>query len=432
MPAPLPSLLARYRTQLLPATAAWTALGVVLYLTAPLAAPLVLLLSLAAPLAWCLIAASWPRLKSPSPVILALLLAGAYLALNATWSLSPSTARSALIAYFLFIAVVHVTLRALEPADSQALAAMSLGLYAGIAIAGLVVCFEALSQQWGRRLLVTFVPALRPHPRDMFTEGGWVTFLQPFLLNRSIAALTFLLWPALLAVNLWKGGADVRRWLLLGLLPIVAAVFGSQHATSKIAFAGSVAAFAACRVRPAATRRVIAVCWIATLALVVPVAGLAYKGELYLANWLPRTAKHRLVIWGYTAGEVAKAPILGAGIHTARALHDASSYDAPLAPGSEFRLDTGLHSHNVYLQTWYETGAVGALLLLGIGLLVLRSLTAAPPEVQPYLYATFVTGALAGGSSFSLWQPWFMASIGLATVFAALGWTRAERPEPDP
>jgi len=30
-----------------------------------------------------------------------------------------------------------------------------------------------------------------------------------------------------------------------------------------------------------------------------------------------------------------------------------------------------------------------------------------------------------GGSSFSLWQPWFMAALGLAAVFAGLGWALA-------
>ena len=157
--------------------------------------------------------------------------------------------------------------------------------------------------------------------------------------------------------------------------------------------------------------------------LVVPLATLAFQNELHLSSWVPRTAKHRIVIWGHTSQLIAKAPILGAGIHTARALHDPNDYDAPRAPGSEFRLGTGLHSHNGYLQTWYEAGAVGAAFLLGIGLLVLRSLAAAPAAAQPYLYATFVACALMGGSSFSLWQPWFMAALGLAAVFAALGWT---------
>ena len=92
-----------------------------------------------------------------------------------------------------------------------------------------------------------------------------------------------------------------------------------------------------------------------------------------------------------------------------------------MAPGSEFRLTTSLHSHNGYLQTWYEAGAVGAAILLVIGLVVLGSLAGAPAGVQPYLYATFVACALMGGSSFSLWQPWFMAALGLAAVFAGLG-----------
>ena len=66
-------------------------------------------------------------------------------------------------------------------------------------------------------------------------------------------------------------------------------------------------------------------------------------------------------------------------------------------------------------------GAVGALFLLGLGLLVLRSLAQAAAATQPYLYATFLSCALMGGSSFSLWAPWFMASFGLAAVFAVLG-----------
>ena len=39
----------------------------------------------------------------------------------------------------------------------------------------------------------------------------------------------------------------------------------------------------------------------------------------------------------------------------------ASVRTAPFAPGSNFRLTAGWHSHNDYLQIWYETGAVGAI-----------------------------------------------------------------------
>jgi O-antigen ligase len=157
------------------------------------------------------------------------------------------------------------------------------------------------------------------------------------------------------------------------------------------------------------------------------VATLAYQSKLYLSPWLPRSAQHRIVIWGYSSSLIAASPLLGSGINTARALNDPDGLDTPLAPGSDFRLTTNLHSHNGYLQAWYETGAVGALILLGIGLLVLSILAGAAVELQPYLYATFVTCALLGGSSFSLWQPWFMTSFAFTAGFTMVGWALAER-----
>jgi hypothetical protein len=62
-------------------------------------------------------------------------------------------------------------------------------------------------------------------------------------------------------------------------------------------------------------------------------------------------------------------------------------------------------------------------LLLAIGILVLRSFAAAPEPAQPYLWATFAACALMAGSSFSLWAPWFMATLGMVAAFAGLGTT---------
>jgi O-antigen ligase len=322
---------------------------------------------------------------------------------------------------------LYFTSNTLPENDADVLRAMAIGLYAGMAIGGAMVCFEAFSLQWTRRTLMSIVPALRPKPRDMIVDGEWVIFLEPFLLNRNIAAMTFLFWPTALAISLAAAKTRRQHWWLAGLAPVVAAIIGSRHATSKIALGGAAIAFAAFHFWPAATRRVVTWSWAAAIILVVPVATVAYQSQLYLSPWVPHSAQHRIVIWGYTSTLIANAPILGSGINTARALNDPDGHDTPLAPGSDFRLTTNLHSHNGYLQTWYETGAVGALMLLGIGLLVLNSLARAPMEVQPYLYATFATCALLGGTSFSLWQPWFMASFGFAAGLAMLGWALADR-----
>jgi O-antigen ligase len=259
-------------------------------------------------------------------------------------------------------------------------------------------------------------------------HDGRVAYIALYLLNRSIAALTVLFWPAVLLAVMLGRTPRAQAWLMVALLPVMAAVLRSVHATSKFAFVGAAATFGALLIGPALAKRAISVGWVAAFLLVVPLAMLAYQGQLYRSAWLPYSFQHRVVIWGHTSHLIAQAPVLGAGIHAARALNDPTGYGVPVAPGSEFRLTTGLHSHNVFLQTWYETGLVGVALLLGIGLMILGSLDRAPVRVQPYAYATFVACALMGGSSFSLWQPWFMASLGFAAVFAALGWSLAAAP----
>jgi O-antigen ligase len=205
--------------------------------------------------------------------------------------------------------------------------------------------------------------------------------------------------------------------MLIGIIPVVAAIFGSEHATSKIAFIGAATTFVAFQFYPVAVRRTVTWGWIAIIIFVVPLALVGYQEGLYLSAWLPGSAQHRIVIWGFTAQQIPKAPILGAGIATSRTLSESQRESAPFAPGSHFQLTTGWHTHNAYLQTWYEAGAVGAIFLLTIGLLVLKLLACAPPQAQAYLYATFVTCALMAASSFSLWQPWFMASFAFVAAF---------------
>jgi O-antigen ligase len=422
--SPLPaqiSLAEPHREQLLLLTSVWVAGGVILYLSVPLISPALLLLSPLAPVAWYVATARRLPRSRPSTITLALILAGAYLAWNTSWSLSPSSAHLAVAMFLLFVLTVHLMTGTLTENDADVLRAMAIGLYAGIVIGGVVLLIEAVSQQWIRRTLMSFLPGLRPKSRDMIVNADWVSFLEPYLINRNIAAIALLFWPTSFLVSLLATSARRQRWWLAGLIPAAAAILSAKHATSKIAFVGAAITFAAFHVWPTLTRRVIAWAWAGAIFLVVPLATLAYHSQLYVWAWIPHSAQHRIVIWGYTSKQIANAPILGAGIATARALNDPEGHYTPLAPGSEFHLTTGMHSHNVYLQAWYETGALGAGLLLLIGLLVLRELAKAPERAQPYFYAAFATCALLASASFSLWQPWFMASFGLVAGFAMLG-----------
>jgi hypothetical protein len=423
-------LVDRHRNLLSWLTGAWTASGVILYVSAPLTAPILLLLSMVAPVAWYLISNGCSKelvLPRPSTISVALVLAAGYLTANASWSLSPRAAHVAVYMFFATIVALHYTLGGLRGCDAGALRAIAVGLYVGMVIGGITILFETFSQQWIQHQLMSAIPSLRPKPQHMIVQEDRVIFLEAYLLNRSITALTFLSWPTILVIALLARARQTRGWMLVGFVPVIAAIFASRHATSKIAFAGAAIAFAGFQVWPATTRRAIVWGWTAVIMLVVPLALLAYQSKLYLSTWLPPTAQHRIVIWGYTSQQIAKAPILGAGITTTRALSEPRPVDVPVAPGSDFQLTSQWHAHNVYLQTWHEVGAVGAILLFSLGMLVLRSLAGAPAQAQPYLYATFVACALAGGSSFSLWQSWFMTSLAFVAGFAAMGWALAVR-----
>lgn len=406
---------ARWRQRTLLATAAWTGCGVTLFILAPLSAPILLPACTLAPLAWrrpraLEVAAAWP-----SSAIMALAIAVLYLVVVAGWSPSAPDAYLVVLSLLVLAVSLHVTLTALSQIGVAPIRAMSVGLVIGVAASGAIIFCEVFTHQWIRRLLASVAPGAFFDRQHMIMTDGWVTFAAPYLLNRSVAALTMLFWPAALAcVRL-----GLRRSPLL-LAPAAIAIFGSVHITSMVAFAGAALVLGLSFLAPACMRTAMTAAWIAAVLLVVPLAGMGYSGKLYLTDWLFNTAKQRIVIWGYTSSLISQAPIGGAGLHAARILHEKHRKDAAHAPGTDYRLTTGHHTHNIYLQAWYETGATGACLLMAIGLLTLRALARSAKDCRSHLNAAFACCAIMGASSFGLWQPWFLASLALAAVFASL------------
>jgi O-antigen ligase len=265
-----------------------------------------------------------------------------------------------------------------------------------------------------------FVPALQITARELIVENGHAISAYAYLLNRSISVLALLFWPTLFIIDRLAIAPARRRWLLLALLPAATAILGSAHATSKMAFLGAAALFGLSRYFPQFASRLTLGAWVAAMLLVVPLAAASYAAKFYQVSWLPMSAQQRIVIWGYTSGQIGKAPILGSGIGSARALNELENPDVPRAPGTDFELTTHVHSHNAYLQIWFEAGAVGALLFLLSGVLVLHRCAAAPTVMQPYLFSSFAAGALLAASSFSVWAPWLLASFAMTAIFVGL------------
>jgi O-antigen ligase len=328
---------------------------------------------------------------------------------------------------FVMAGTLHIVLNILPDLEDAPLRAMAAGALVGLTASGAVLSLEVFSDQLLRRLLIRIVPALQPDPRHLTMEGAQLARLAPYLTNANISVLTLMFWPAALMATRFGLLQTAHRWLAITVSGIViATVFASENATSQVAFVGAAVTFLLFRVRPKLAMPLMIAGWVSACLLVVPVSSALFGAEVHRAAWLPESARHRVVIWRYTSEQIRKAPLLGAGVSTSRALHEAAGGERPMVPGTAFRLSPSWHSHNAYLQVWYETGAIGALISLGLGLLVLRTLTRLPPDVQPYLVATFAAGALSIATSYSIWAPWLMASLAMASIFATLGAAVAE------
>lgn len=391
--------------------------GTLLFIFAPLSAPILMATSMVVPLAACWAATGGlPAFKLSRPLVI-LCVAEVYLLIGTSWSLSPKTAYASTALLLVFIVALIATSGALKGMREEALRGMAQGFAAAWVAGSIFLLFEEATGLWAQRMLLSYFPNLHSGAfNGMTLRDGWVLTMDPYLLNRNVAAAAVLLWPAALVLNRLDIGRDRRILPVLCLAPAAIAIALSEHATSQMAVAGAAVIYGLARLSLNRTRLAVAVAWTIATMLVVPLASGLYASGLYRADWLPFSFRHRIVIWGYTSAQVRKAPILGAGIAAAHVLGRDSNRNAPRAPGSDIVLSTGWHSHDGYLQTWYEAGAVGAVLLLCFGLALVRDIGRTPPDVQSFALAVFSACALAASSSFSIWQPWFVASMGLAAV----------------
>ncbi|MDX2203246.1 MAG: O-antigen ligase family protein [Hyphomicrobiaceae bacterium] len=397
---------------------AWSALGTAALLLVPLLGPVVLAGSMVMPLALADRRLLRERLLVPRRDTVLLLVASGYLAINATWSLAPRSAAMAVAVALLATAALHVGAVAFALMRPRHLAALVRGLVIGLVLGLAALCFEYVTHLSGQRALARLLAAL--NVTALRVDAGTWEAPHNTGMTRNLGVVVLMVWIGAAAL-IGQGEGTMRR-LQAGCLVLLAgvSVMLSPSATAKIGFlAGLAATVAACYV----PRLVIAgttALWVALCATAVPIAHLLDRLGAYTWPWIAASGRHRILIWAATSEWYWQAPVLGAGVASARGmpLRDAAREAAlnEISPSAYLNW----HAHNAYLQVWFETGAVGALLMLGIGLLAIHGIRHTDESLRPGLCGAFACLTLFIATGFSLWAAWYLSALAVVVLTARL------------
>jgi O-antigen ligase len=353
--------------------------------------------------------------------------------LSSFWSDRPGAAIDKIVMLGAIAFASLATANLISGADRQSVVRASEGLWLGFLI-GLTYYFaEAATDQGVRIWLVnTFHVSpelLQPEKAFVWSDGQLVE-IKDAAFTRAATPITLMLWPAIMAAQ----GAIVRPWntriALIILALAIPTTFLSPQETSKVAIIAGLVGFGLAWASRRWALRFIATMWVVSCLAIVPAALLAHRMNLHNAPWIQRSAQHRIIIWNYTAEHIMKTPLLGIGAYMTYLTGLQRSADAVQEADEHFGKSLSRHSHNFFLQTWLELGAVGAVLLMIAGLQVIRRIGRMAHGIQPYAFATFSSAAAMMSASYGIWQAWLLALLGLTPILFAIGARALETSRP--
>lgn len=347
----------------------------------------------------------------------------AYLFVNATWSLDPGRALGKASWFAGVVLLTYASCRALRSWEREQIRIAVNSFLIGLTIGTAFVLFQIATDALLTRLLYNVLPFTRPDGvKDLVLHHGQVVRIKAFELNRNVAVMLLMFWSALLCLVSFKD----KRWRVVTIAGLsvaaTAAIFLSEHEGSKVGLLFSAIVFALALPWPTTMRRVLWAGWCLAFVLVIPLALAAFKADLHQAEWLPFSARARVILWAYTAEQIPKAPILGIGLTSTRKMDlDPEARLEQIKPkGYVYAWRAGPHAHNEFLQTWYELGAIGVILLMAAGSTVILSVRRLPEPTQAFALAEFTAFVTIAAFSWGMWQSWLMAVTGLAALYVAL------------
>lgn len=241
--------------------------------------------------------------------------------------------------------------------------------------------------------------------------------MMAFVFNRPAIVLLLLAVPTV--HTLWSRPAGWFDRVLAALLAavVIVFVFRSESEAAKLGVLILVPCWALAALAPRVALAATALAFVLTMAI-APVLGPLSERLVpsFVLNRLDvMSAQARIDIWD-SFGEVTLArPVAGAGFGTSATMHE---HPVAAEVSTEHRTLLGVgHPHDMPLQAWAETGAIGAGLLTLAGLLLLARLRGMPAaELAPRL-ALFAAAFSIAAVGHGAWQGWWIAALGAAILW---------------
>ena len=359
----------------------------------------------------------WRELLRPNAALIALIAVAVYAALSAIWAADPEEALAKGALLFTTTLVVFAASAAIPTLDEGQLRRATIAFVAGAFCAAGFVLTELLTDGALTRWTMNTISAFRPERAKHVTiRNGLVTKMNLSEFNQNVAMLAFQFWPGLLAL---RALLSPRRALVtvLFILALGVPIAISEHDLSQIGLVASLLILLLAWVLPRAVVRGLAFAWCLGFVLVIPLDFLAFKADLHRAEWLPTSARARIIIWEYTAERVLEKPWLGIGADSTPTMKAKAETPPDQPKGFVFRRTTGQHAHNLFLQTWYELGVFGVILVAIAGAAVALRILLLPFAAQPYGAACFTMFAVIAAFAWGMWQVWLVCAVGLLPLY---------------
>ena len=357
----------------------------------------------------------WRDLLRPSSAWAPLYLLSLYLFLNATWAANQLFALGSAAIFTGVILIVCASTRAVPHIPLTLLRRAALAFAVGAFLGTIYLLLELVTHLSIMRWALNSIDLLQRNAKHMQIVHGEVTKIKSSVLDRNVATITFNLWPALLVLT----NIDSRHRFILAIMGFIltaAAILISEHDSSQVALLLSPLIFFSALFWPRLTVQGLATTWCLAFVLVLPAVLAAYKAELHKASWLPSSARHRVIIWEYTAERVPDHLWGGIGVASTPTLKPKRDIQEKPS-GFRFARSTGEHAHDLFLQTWYELGVLGVFLIAFAGAAVALAFYSLPIQAIAFVAATFFVCIAIEAFAWSIWQTWLMCAVGLLAVY---------------